>query len=111
MYSQKLKVIEEWPTPKNLHDLRSFLGMCSYYRRFIEKFSLLARPLHDLSKKKVKYEWTNQQQEAFTTLKERLMSQPMLILPDLSKPFEIQCNAYGDCLSAIILQIQSRYSI
>ena len=71
---QKLKVIKEWPILKNLHDLRNFLGMCSCYRRFIEKFSLLSGPLHDLTKKKVKYQWTPQQQEAFDTFKEKLMS-------------------------------------
>ena len=59
MDPQKLKVIEEWPMPKNLHDLRSLTGMCLCYRRSIEKFSLLAVPLHDSTKRKVKYEWTN----------------------------------------------------
>ena len=48
MDPEKLKVIDEWPQPKNLHEVRSFLGMCSYYRRFIEKFSIIAGPLHDL---------------------------------------------------------------
>ncbi|MCO5610884.1 hypothetical protein L7F22_065126 [Adiantum nelumboides] len=51
MDPEKLKVIEEWPQPKNLHELRSFIGMCAYYRRFIEKFSVIAGPLHDLTKK------------------------------------------------------------
>ena len=52
MDPEKLKVIEEWIQPRNLHEVRSFIGMCSYYRRFIEKFSILAGPLHDLTKKK-----------------------------------------------------------
>ena len=54
----KLRVINEWPTPTNLHELQSFIGMCSYYRQFIEKFSVLAGPLHDLTKKKVQFKWT-----------------------------------------------------
>ena len=49
---EKLKIIEEWPQPRNLHELRSFIGMCSYYRRFIEKFSIIAGSLHDLAKKR-----------------------------------------------------------
>ena len=49
------KLKEEWLQPRNLHELRSFIGMCSYYRRFIEKFSIIAGPLHDLTKKKVKF--------------------------------------------------------
>ena len=104
MDPQNLKVIKQGPIPKNLHDLISFLGMCSYYRRFIEKISLLAGSLHDLTKKKVKYQWTSLQQEPFDTLKEKLTSQLVLIFHDLSKPFEIHCDACGDCLGAIFLQ-------
>ena len=58
MDPDKLRVINEWPTPTNLHELRNFIGMCSYYRRFIEKFSVLTGPLHDLTKKKVQFKWT-----------------------------------------------------
>ena len=50
-----IEVIKGWLIPMNLHELRSFIGMCAYYRRFIEKFSFLAGPLHDLTKKNVKY--------------------------------------------------------
>ena len=104
MDPSKLEVIKEWPIPKNLHELRSFIGMCAYYRRFIEKFSFIAGPLHDLTKKNVKYEWTNKVNESFEKLKEKLISQPVLILPDLSKPFEVQCDACGHCLGAVLLQ-------
>lgn len=58
MDPDKLHIINEWPVPKNLHELCSFIGMCSYYRRFIEKFSVIAGPLHDLTKKKVQFKWT-----------------------------------------------------
>ena len=85
MDPKKLKIINEWPIPTNLHELRSFIGMCSYYRRFIEKFSIIAGPLHDLTKKKVQYKWTTKENVAFQELKVRLMSQPLLILPDLKK--------------------------
>ncbi|MCO5553915.1 hypothetical protein L7F22_007441 [Adiantum nelumboides] len=104
MDPSKLEVIKEWPNPRNLHELRSFIGMCAYYRRFIEKFSLIAGPLHDLTKKNVKYVWTERKQEAFDKLKQKLTSQPVLVLPDLSKPFEVQCDACGDCLGAVLLQ-------
>ncbi|MCO5549888.1 hypothetical protein L7F22_003362 [Adiantum nelumboides] len=100
----KLEVIKDWPNPRNLHEVRSFIGMCVYYRRFIEKFSLIAGPLHDLTKKNVKYVWTEKRQQAFDTLKQKLISQPVLSLPDLSKPFEVQCDACGDCLGAVLLQ-------
>ena len=52
---EKIKIIQEWPQPKNLHKLRSFIGMCSYYRRIIKKFFIIAQPLHDLTKKRVKF--------------------------------------------------------
>ena len=73
MDPEKLKVIEEWPQPTNLHNERSFIGMCSYYRRFIEKFSTIAGPLHDLTKKKVKFQWTAKENTTFNQLKKRLM--------------------------------------
>jgi len=100
----KLEVIKGWPIPRNLHELRSFIGMCAYYRRFIEKFSFIAGPLHNLTKKNVKFVWTHKENESFEKLKAKLTSQPVLILPDLSKPFEVQCDACGDCLGAVLLQ-------
>ena len=69
----KLEVIKEWPIPVNLHQLQSFIGMCAYYRRFIEKFSLLAGPLHDLTKKNVKYVWTEKENRALRNLKKSLL--------------------------------------
>ncbi|MCO5562635.1 hypothetical protein L7F22_016263 [Adiantum nelumboides] len=78
--------------------------MCAYYRCFIEKNSLIAGPLHDLTRKNVKYVWTEGKQEAFDKLKQKLTSQPVLVFPDLSKPFEVQCDACGDCLGAVLLQ-------
>ncbi|MCO5596258.1 hypothetical protein L7F22_050318 [Adiantum nelumboides] len=104
MDPEKLKVIEEWPQPKNLHELQSFIGMCAYYRRFIEKFSVIPGPLHDLTKKKVKFQWTDKEEKAFKTLKSKLVSESLLKLPDLSKPFEVHCDACGDSLGAVLLQ-------
>ena len=104
MDPSKLEVIKEWPIPKNLHELRSFISMCAYYRCFIENFFLINGPLHDLTKKNVKYEWTNKENKSFETLKENLISQPVLILPDLSKPFEVQCDAFGHYLGVVLLQ-------
>ncbi|MCO5610098.1 hypothetical protein L7F22_064333 [Adiantum nelumboides] len=104
MDPQKIVVINAWPEPRNLRELQNFIGMCSYYRRFIAKFSAIAGPLHDLTKKNIKYVWIDKERKAFTALKERLTSQPVLVLLDLSKPFEVHCDASGDCLGALILQ-------
>ena len=73
--------------------------MCSYYRRFIEKFSIIVGPLHNLTKKKVKFQCTTKENEAFNELKKRLMSGPLLVLPDLKKTFEVHCDALGVVLS------------
>ena len=78
--------------------------LCSYYRRFIQGFVTLLGPLYELTKKKVKYEWTSRHQEDFAMLKEKLISKPVTILLDLSKPFGIQCDACGDCLGSFLLQ-------
>lgn len=100
----KLRVINDWPVPTNLHDLRSFIGMCSYYRRFIAKFSVIIGPLHDLTKKNVKFRGTLREHNAFITLKQKLMSQPFLKLPGLDKTFEVHCDASGNSLGAVYSQ-------
>ncbi|MCO5604577.1 hypothetical protein L7F22_058745 [Adiantum nelumboides] len=104
MDPEKLRVIDKWPEPCNVHELRSFLGMCSYYRRFIRDFSRIARPLYDLTKKKGKYVWTPKENTAFMQLKAKLMTQPLLVLPDLKKPFEVHCDACGDSIGAVLSQ-------
>lgn len=78
--------------------------MCSYYGRFIEKFSIIAGPLHDLTKKKVKFWWRAKENAAFKELKAKLMLQPLLVLPDLNKMFKAHCDASGKSLGSILSQ-------
>nr|KYP32420.1 Retrovirus-related Pol polyprotein from transposon 17.6 [Cajanus cajan] len=94
---EKIKVIQEWPTPKSVGDIRSFHGLASFYRRFVPNFSTLASPLNDLVKK-------NKQEIAFTTLKHKLTHAPLLALPDFSKTFELECDASGVGIGAVLLQ-------
>ncbi|WP_368853862.1 hypothetical protein [Enterobacter cloacae complex sp. 4DZ3-17B2] len=89
MDPSKLEVIKVWTNPRNLHELQSFIGMCAYYRRFIEKVAQIAGPLHELTKKSIRYTWSAKENNAFENLKEKLISQGVLTLPDLSKPFEV----------------------
>ena len=89
---EKLKIIEEWIQPKNLHELKSFIGMCSYYRRFIEKFSILMGPLHDWTKKNVKFQWTTKENEAYKKLKEKLMTKPVHDCTSKSKKNHLYFN-------------------
>ena len=87
------KLVREFPPPKNVKQVRSYLGLCSYYRRFIKNFSSIAAPLYHLTKIGVKFEWTTECQEAFNTLRERLVAEPIMALPDFNKRFHLQTDA------------------
>jgi hypothetical protein len=72
---EKVKAIMEWPVPKNAHEVRSFMGLAGYYRRFVEGFSKIAKPITTLQRKGVRYEWTEECDSAFIELKRLLTSQ------------------------------------
>jgi Reverse transcriptase (RNA-dependent DNA polymerase) len=78
----KVSCVQEWPVPQNLRELRSFLGLASYYQNFVDKFSVIARPLYELTRKDVRFTWTEKQQEAFETLKLRLTTASCLASPN-----------------------------
>ena len=78
---EKVRAVEEWKRPESITEIRSFLGLAGYYRRFIEKFSLLAAPLTRLTKKDVKFEWCSNCEKSFLELKKRLISAPVLTIP------------------------------
>jgi len=69
---EKIKAIQEWPTPKSVGDIRSFHGLASFYKRFVPNFSTLALPLNELVKKNVAFTWGERQEQAFSLLKEKL---------------------------------------
>ena len=100
----KIKAVQEFPVPRNAKDIKSFLGLASYYRRFIPDFSKHAKPLTNLLKKDVPFNWTNAQQLGFEQLKEKLVTAPILIYPDFSKPFVLTCDASNYAISAILSQ-------
>ena len=101
---EKLKAVTEFPIPKSPKDIKSFLGLASYYRRFIPEFSKHAKSLTNLLKKDVPFVWTNSQQLAFEQLKEKLVTAPILIYPDFTKPFILTCDASNYAISAILSQ-------
>jgi transposase InsO family protein len=106
--SDKLKTINEWPRPANVHDVRSFLGLCGYYRRYVKNFAKLASPLHDLTGGAVKkwqpIHWLPVHEHAFRALKLALTSAPVLLMPDLGKPFVIETDASDYAVGAVLLQ-------
>ena len=79
----KVASVTEWESPKNVGDIRSFLGLAGYYRRFIENFSKIANPMIELLKKEKKFQWTEACEASFQELKKRLVTAPVLCLPDI----------------------------
>jgi hypothetical protein len=79
--------------PTNVSEIQNFLGLAGYYRRYINDFSKIVKPMTKLLKKNKTFEWTDECQTSFEELKKRLTSAPVLILPDLTKKFDIYCDA------------------
>jgi hypothetical protein len=102
--SSKIAAIQECPTPTTVTEIQSFLGLTGFYRKFVHGFSSIAAPLHELSKKDVPFAWSDSQEVAFHTLKDKLTHAPLLQLPDFNKVFELECDASGIGLGAILLQ-------
>ncbi|MCO5610687.1 hypothetical protein L7F22_064928 [Adiantum nelumboides] len=100
----KVEAIKSRPDLKTVHDVRSFLGLCSYYRRFIRNFAEIASPLHALQKKAVTFGWTQKEISAFNLLNEKMTSDPVIVLPDLRKSFVVQCDACGSSIGAVLMQ-------
>jgi hypothetical protein len=100
----KVKDVLVWKTPQNVLDIRSFLGLVGYYRRFIEGFSKISKPMIELLAKGKTFEWTPRREASFQELKKRLTMSPILTMPDMEKPFSIYCNASGQGLGCVLMQ-------
>ena len=100
----KVTAVAEWPTPKSLKEVRSFLGLTGYYRRFIRHYSDKALPLTELTRADTPWCWGPAQQTAFDALKSALVSAPVLVMPDPTLPFEVFTDASQFALGAVLLQ-------
>ena len=104
----KVCVIRNMVPPKCVREIRSFIGMCIYYRRFIPNFSAIAKPLVYLTNKFAKFEWTQECQIAFDFLKESFKTVPLLAYPDTSKPYFLYTDSSDDCTGACLCQHHGR---
>ncbi|CAA0841948.1 Uncharacterized mitochondrial protein AtMg00860, partial [Striga hermonthica] len=100
----KVSAVQNWSTPRSPSEVRSFLGLAGYYRRFIEGFSKIALPLSQLTRKSVKFEWTDRCEASFQELKRRLTSAPVLTIPDPSRSFTIFSDASRQGLGCVLMQ-------
>ncbi|GJR47429.1 putative reverse transcriptase domain-containing protein [Tanacetum coccineum] len=100
----KIEAIKSWVAPTMPTEVRQFLGLAGYYRRFIKGFSLISKPLTKLTQKDKKYEWGKEEEEAFQTLKQKLCSAPILALPEGTKDFMVYCDASLKGYGAVLMQ-------
>ena len=100
----KVMVIQDWKVPKNATEVKSFLGLAGYYRKFIKDFTKISAPLTCLTKKNLVFTWDVDCDDAFQRLKGALTTAPVLVLPDGSKPFTVYTDACGTGLGAVLMQ-------
>ncbi|WVZ80449.1 hypothetical protein U9M48_027922 [Paspalum notatum var. saurae] len=100
----KVEDVLNWKQPQTVTEIRSFLGLAGYYRRFIKDFSKIAKPMTALTQKNAKFAWSPKCEEAFGTLKKLLTSAPVLAQPDITKPFDVYCDASGSGLGCVLMQ-------
>lgn len=103
----KTEKVSNWPTPTSSRDVQQFLGLASYYRRFVRDFATIAKPLHRLTERTADFCWTPQCQDAFEELRSRLVSAPVLAFPDYSREFILDTDASDTGIGAVLSQMQS----
>ena len=106
---KKAELVKDWPTPQNVGEVRKFLGFANYFRKFLQGFANVCRPLNNLLKKDHSFLWDEECDKAFIRLKEALVTAPVLALPDFSKPntvFDVICDASGFGIGAVLMQYE-----
>ncbi|GBN46382.1 Retrovirus-related Pol polyprotein from transposon 412 [Araneus ventricosus] len=101
---KKLRQLVDWPGPDKIPDLRSFLGLCTYYRCFVKNFSSIARPLHKLTEAKLNFNWTDECEKSFNSLKQALTSSPILTYLRTDKDFILDADASNEGIGAVLSQ-------
>jgi hypothetical protein len=100
----KVQVVLSWNAPTSVGDIKSFLGLAGYYRRFIQGFSKISKPMKELLEKDKKFKWTPACEASFQELKKRLTTIPILVMLDMEKSFSIYCDTSGQGLGCVLMQ-------
>lgn len=100
----KIEAVKNWPRPASVSEVRSFLGLAGYYRRFVEGFSKIAVPLTALTKKSMRFNWSDQCEASFQELKQRIITAPVLSLPKDCGKFVVYCDASKMGLGCMLIQ-------
>ncbi|GBN94891.1 Retrovirus-related Pol polyprotein from transposon 297, partial [Araneus ventricosus] len=101
---EKTKAVVDWPRPETVHDLRSFHGLCTYYRRFVRNFSAIARPLHKLTAARSNFNWIEECEKSFNSLKQALITSNVLTYPRTDKEFILDTDASIERIGAVLSQ-------
>ncbi|XP_053319615.1 uncharacterized protein LOC128491323 [Spea bombifrons] len=104
MDPKKVEAILQWPTPTSVKAVQRFVGFANYYRRFINSFSRIIRPITQLTTKQNRFQWTPQAQHAFELLKQKFTTAPILVLPDPEKPYFLEVDASETAVGAVLSQ-------
>ena len=105
MDPQKVRAILEWPTPENVSEVRSFHGLASFYRKFIRNFSFVCNAMTETMRAdKKEFKWTHGADNSFKTLKQKVVELPIFSLPNFNKVFQVECDASGSAIGAILSQ-------
>jgi hypothetical protein len=103
MDPDKVEVIKNWPSPRNVFEVRSFHGLASFYRKFIRNFSGISVVMMDTVKNRHKYfHWTDEAEKIFKLLKQKITEQPVLVFSDFQKTFQVKCDASGFSIRAVL---------
>ena len=103
VHQEKIQAIINWPTPKTITELKGFLGICNYYRKFVKGFSQIYAPLRDLTRKGA-FTWNDEAYVTFERMKKVMSTFPVLSLSDFSQSFILECDAFGERVEAILMK-------
>jgi hypothetical protein len=104
MDEEKVKAIHDWPTPKSISEVKSFHRLACFYRRFVNYFSTIIAPLTEIVKKSIEFKWNDEQGKAFNLLKDKLCSTLVLVLPDFTRAFGVECDGSVIGIGAVLMQ-------